>query len=107
MAAGGATDEEIREALQIGKGTFNKWRSQTVEFRSAIKEWDEFADDRVERSLYELAIGFHIDTEKTTVKRDAGCRIRETTTVRERQFIPPNFPAVSRWLANRRRKKWQ
>src|SRR5208282_3859268 len=30
MAAGGATDEEIREALQIGKGTFNKWRSQTV-----------------------------------------------------------------------------
>jgi hypothetical protein len=106
LAMGGATDDQIRQALQMGKATFIKWRSKYVEFRSAIKEGGEAVDDRVERILYELAIGFHLDTERTTVKKDAEGKIVETTIVRERHFIPPSFPAVSRWLANRKRKQW-
>lgn len=112
MALGGATDDEIRECLQIGRTLFNKWRTRNADFRSAIKEWGESCDDRAERSLYEQAIGYHVDTRKVTTKTvpllvgEEIIERQEITVVEERQFIPPSFPAASRWLANRRRKQW-
>jgi hypothetical protein len=51
------------------------------EFRCALKAGKEAADDRVERSLYQLAIGWNGQ--------------------------PPNATACIFWLKNRRKDRWR
>lgn len=100
MAKLGGTDHEIAQGLGIGLTTFYRWRSRHKEFQDALKGWDAIHDDRVERSLYQLANGYFIDVEKPLVVKG------KVVKVNVREYVPPHFGAASRWLANRKRKQW-
>jgi len=55
----GAIEDEIANELNIGPATLDRWKQKYPEFRCALKAGKEASDDRVERSLYQLAIGWN------------------------------------------------
>jgi hypothetical protein len=59
----------------------DRWKQKYPEFRCALKAGKEASDDRVERSLYQLAIG--------------------------RNGAAPNVTACIFWLKNRRKDRWR
>jgi hypothetical protein len=77
----GAIEDEIANELNIGPATLDRWKQKYPEFRCALKAGKEASDDRVERSLYQLAIGWNGN--------------------------PPNVTAAIFWLKNRRPDRWR
>jgi hypothetical protein len=77
----GAIEDEIANELNIGPATLDRWKQKYPEFRCALKAGKEASDDRVERSLYQLAIGWNGQ--------------------------PPNATACIFWLKNRRKDRWR
>jgi hypothetical protein len=77
----GAIEDEIANELNIGPATLDRWKQKYPEFRCALKAGKETSDDRVERSLYQLAIGWNGQ--------------------------PPNTTAAIFWLKNRRPDRWR
>ncbi len=77
----GAIEDEIANELNIGPATLDRWKQKYPEFRCALKAGKAESDDRVERSLYQLAIGWNGQ--------------------------PPNTTAAIFWLKNRRPDRWR
>jgi hypothetical protein len=77
----GAIEDEIANELNIGPATLDRWKQKYPEFRCALKAGKEASDDRVERRLYQLAIGWNGQ--------------------------PPNTTACIFWLKNRRPSEWR
>jgi hypothetical protein len=61
------------------------------------------ADERVERSLYQRAIGYTYDTVK--ILKPAGTT--EPVIVPYRRHVPPDVTACIFWLKNRRPDEWR
>ena len=77
----GAIEDEIASYLSVSPRAFAYWKLEHPELLQALKLGTEASDDRVERSLYQLAIGW---------KGQA-----------------PNFSAACFWLKNRRKDRWR
>jgi hypothetical protein len=77
----GAIEEEIADELHINHATLDNWKKKYPKFLGALKAGKEASDDRVERSLYQLAIGWNGQ--------------------------PPNATACIFWLKNRRKDRWR
>ena len=77
----GAIEEEIADELHVNHATLDNWKKKYPEFLGALKAGKEVSDDRVERSLYQLAIGWNGQ--------------------------PPNATACIFWLKNRRKDRWR
>lgn len=101
MAESGATDLEIADVLRITKTTFYRWLAEHPEFREAVKLGKEPADDRVERSLFNRAVGYEFDSVK--IMQDKG----EPVIVPYREHVPPDPGAAFNWLKNRRPEQWR
>lgn len=56
----GLTQAEIADFLEVDVSTVERWMIAYPEFCGAIKENGSIADDRVERSLYETALGGNV-----------------------------------------------
>lgn len=61
----------------------------------------DLPDDRVERSLYQRAIGYTFDAEKVFCSNG---RIARAAVV---EHVPPDIGAAKLWLTNRRPDKWR
>lgn len=103
LAADGATDIEIADALKIHVATFYRWRAEHPEFREATALGKEAADDRVEASLYHRAVGYSHDAVKIFMPAGA----LEPVVAKYREHFPPDTAAASLWLRNRRSNKWR
>jgi hypothetical protein len=77
----GAIEEEIADELHINHATLDNWKKKYPEFLGALKAGKDASDDRVEDSLYRLAIGWNGN--------------------------PPNVTACIFWLKNRRPSEWR
>ena len=77
----GAIEEEIADFLDVSIGCIKRWKLAHPEFRDALKRGAEQSDDRVEDSLYRLAIGWNGQS--------------------------PNVTAAIFWLKNRRKERWR
>jgi hypothetical protein len=77
----GAIEDEVASYLSVSPRAFAYWKLEHPELLQALKLGTEASDDRVERSLYQLAIGW---------KGQA-----------------PNFSAACFWLKNRRKDRWR
>ena len=53
----GTTNQQLADALGVGKGTIDRWLVAHPEFRAAVEEGRGVADKNVEFSLYQRAIG--------------------------------------------------
>src|SRR5688572_9466832 len=64
LALLGATDQEMADFFKVDGRTVHRWKHDHDEFCHALKAGKEAADDRVERSLYQRAIGYEQDEVK-------------------------------------------
>jgi hypothetical protein len=56
LALAGKTYDEIAAELGIYRSTLSTWRARYPDLKDALNVWREEADDRVEDSLYRMAL---------------------------------------------------
>ncbi len=98
----GWTDREVAEFFGIHEATIRSWAAGCPEFARVRQDAKDVADERVERSLYERALGYDIDTEKVFHTKDTGVVRAMTKT-----HIPAEVAAAKYWLENRDRRRWR
>jgi hypothetical protein len=97
----GATDADLADFFEVSIRTVERWRSEHEEFCRAVKEAKEAADARVERSLYQRALGYSHDAVK--IMQNGG----DIIEAKYREHYPPDTTAAIFWLKNRRPKDWR
>ncbi|MEO7687982.1 MAG: helix-turn-helix domain-containing protein, partial [Sphingomonas sp.] len=98
LCRNGATDREIADILGVCVRTFYRWRAEYDAFAEALTAGKEFADDRVERALYERACGY----EYSDVKIFHPSGAQEPVIVPITIHVPADVGAAKQWLATRR-----
>lgn len=101
LCALGATDLEVAEFFGIDVRTVYRWKHTHPEFCQALRVGKEALDDRVERSLYQRAVGYSFKSEK--LFHFQGLVTRAETI----EHVPPDPGAAMSWLKNRRGDKWR
>ncbi len=91
---------EIARAVGTTERNLYRWAARYDEFSHILKTAGIVADDRVELTLYQRAVGYEVKTEK--IFKDGASIIRVETT----EHVPPDVTAQIFWLKNRRRDKW-
>ena len=97
----GATDVELADFFGVSVRTLYRWKNNFPEFCQALKASKAPADERVERSLFERAVGYERDEVDIRV---VGGEIVQTPV---RRFYPPDTTAAIFWLKNRRPAEWR
>lgn len=97
----GATDQELASLFDVSVDSINRWRIDHPEFAEALKAGREISDNRVERSLFQCAVGYEYEEEKAFMYQ--GEVIKETV----KQYAQPQTQAQVFWLKNRRPDKWR
>lgn len=93
MAKVGATDVEIAQELGISERAFYVICARHPDFMQAVRDGKEFADERVQNTMFRVATGFTVKTEKVFSN---GLRVAVD------EYLPPNPGAQMNWLRNRR-----
>jgi Homeodomain-like domain len=106
LAKQGQTRVEIAEFLGITYETFRRWEYAYPAFCEALKVPMEMADARVERSLYERAIGYTVQKEAVVVIK-TGRYTSEAVSVPYLDRTPPETAACIFWLKNRKPTEWR
>ena len=99
----GATDQEIADFFDVEVRTIHRWKAAHEEFCHALKAGKEQADERVERSLYQKAIGYEQDEVKIFMPAGAEAPVYADY----RAKIAPDTTAAIFWLKNRRPDRWR
>lgn len=97
----GATDEMLADFFNVCEATINNWKSSHPDFLESIKESKAALDSRVERSLFERAMGYSHPEEKVF------CNNGEITTHQTTKHYPPDSTSMIFWLKNRQPEKWR
>jgi hypothetical protein len=100
LCALGATDAELADFFEVCVATINLWKIQHEEFSESLRIPKEIANDRVEKSLYQRAVGYEHD--------EVDIKVIEGQVVQTpiRKHYAPDTTAAKFWLINRRRKDW-
>ncbi|QNA83968.1 hypothetical protein G4G27_08185 [Sphingomonas sp. So64.6b] len=102
LYAQGLTDRELAAVFGVSRSTIFRWRAAYPEFAEATKLGKDVADDRVERALYERAIGY--EEEAVRIYHPAGTE--EPVIVRYKREVRPDTTAALQWLRARRPGIW-
>jgi hypothetical protein len=103
LAELGATDIEVADFFEVDVRTIYRWKHDHPQFCQALKAGKESADERVERSLYQKAIGYEQEEVKIFMPRGA----TEPVYAPFRAKIAPDTTAAIFWLKNRRSQEWR
>lgn len=103
LAELGATDQEMADFFEIDVRTLYRWKHDHAEFCQALKMGKEIADERVERSLYQRAIGYEQDEVKIFMPANAA----QPVYAPFRAKVAPDVTAAIFWLKNRRGEQWR
>ena len=97
----GATDRELADFFKVSEATLNSWKAQHPEFLESLKVGKEQADQRVERSLYQRAVGYsHPDVHVSNFQG----MVTLTPIIKH---YPPETTAGIFWLKNRKPEEWR
>ncbi len=99
----GATDQEMADFFDVEVRTIYRWKAESDEFCQAQKTGKAEADDRVERSLYQKAVGYEQEEVKIFMPAGAEAPIYAPYTAK----IAPDTTACIFWLKNRRSQEWR
>lgn len=97
----GATDAELADFFGVTTVTIWRWQSRYEGFCKALKAGKSSADDRVERSLFQKAVGYTYNSEK--VFQHDGEIVRADIV----EHVPPDHVACFFWLKNRKPTEWR
>ena len=99
----GATDDQIADFFEVDVRTIYRWKHTYDEFCQSLKAGKEKADERVERSLYQRAVGYEQDDVKIFMPASADAPIYAPY----RAKVAPDTTAAIFWLKNRRPDQWR
>lgn len=99
----GKTDAEVADIVEVHVNTVRAWRKYYPQFQWAVNEAKLEADKRVERALYNRAIGYDTKEVKAFYDKDRG----EIVTEEVDKHYPPDITAAKFWLTNRQSKHWR
>lgn len=108
LAAMGATNDEIADAMGVSKRTILRWAKEHESFGKALSEGKGVSDAKVIRSLYQRATGYEYTEEKKIVEidqKDGSVKPVRVETIKK--HVPPDVAAQCFWLKNRQREQWQ
>lgn len=97
----GATEQDLGEFFGVDRRSITNWKLTQAAFSDALKVGKSTADDAVERSLYNRAIGYSYPSQK--IMQNAGAPV----VVDYIEHAPPDTTACIFWLKNRRRDEWR
>lgn len=107
LAAMGATNEEIAEAMGISKRTIIRWAKEHESFGRALAEGKGVSDAKVIRSLYQMATGYEYTEEKHIVEYGTDGSVKPVRVEKTVKHVQPSVAAQCFWLKNRQRDRWQ
>jgi hypothetical protein len=90
------------EAFDVSVVTIDSWKIRYPEFLGPLKAGKEEADKRVERSLYQRAVGYSYNAVKIFCDKNGN-----VTKVPYKEHVPPDVTAQIFWLKNRDPAKWR
>ena len=99
----GATDQEIADFFKVDVRTVYRWKHDHDEFCQALKAAKDTAYERVERSLYQRAIGYEQDEVKIFMPSGRD----DPVYAPYRAKVAPDVTAAIFWLKNRRSQDWR
>ncbi len=99
----GATDQEMADFFEVDVRTIYRWKHSHEDFCQAIKSAKDIADERVERSLYQRAIGYEQEEVKIFMPANADKPVYAPF----RAKVAPDTAAAIFWLKNRRKDEWR
>jgi len=102
LARKGKTNQQIAEAIGVNLDTVQVWINTYPDFSEALKEGKAPADAKVERSLFQRAIGYKY-TEKKVIQLPDGKKRMEVTE----KEVAPDTTAQIFWLKNRLPAEWR
>lgn len=97
----GATDKDLADFFEVCIRTIERWRVQHESFCRSSKNGKDIADERVERSLYQRAVGYTFQSEK--IFNHKGDIVRAPCL----EHVPPDVTAQIFWLKNRKKDEWR
>lgn len=103
LAGEGKTDVEIAEYLGITERTLNNWKHTHAQFFQSLKDAKRLEDAKVEKSLFERALGYSHPEEKLFFDSKVGEVVSYQTT----KHYPPDPTSMIFWLKNRQPKLWR
>lgn len=99
----GATDAHLADFFGVTKRTIERWRTAHEDFCRSVTIGKEEADNAVERSLYQKAVGYQQEAVK--IFMPAGAETPVYAPYREN--VAPDTAAAIFWLKNRRKDLWR
>lgn len=103
LCALGATDQEVADFFEVEVRTVYRWKGEHDEFCQSLKVGKEIADERVERSLFQRAIGYEQEEVKIFLRANDEAPVHAPF----RAKIAPDTTAAIFWLKNRRPGAWR
>jgi hypothetical protein len=97
----GLSDLEVADLFGVNLSTLYRWRAKKPHFGRVFKLGKQIADEKVERSLYERAIGYSYEAQKAVMTRSG------PQMLRWREHVPPDVSAAMAYLKNRRPDRWR
>ena len=97
----GATDADLADFFQVTFQTINNWKVANPEFFESLKLAKGEADQRVEQSLFNRAMGYSCNEDDIRVVNN---EIVITPTIKH---YPPDTTAMIFWLKNRKPAEWR
>lgn len=107
LAIQGKTIAEIAKEFGVARSTLNKWISENEELAAAVNEGRDSADAKVEKSLYQRAIGYTVKEKKVIQTVDKDGRQKPAKVEITERVIPPDVTAQIFWLKNRKPSKYR
>lgn len=99
----GATDTDLADFFEVTPRTIERWKCEHAEFCQSLKDAKEVADARVERSLYQRAVGYQAEAVKIFMPANAA----EPVYAEYRENVQPDVTAAIFWLKNRKPDAWK
>ena len=103
----GANNDLIAERLEINSCTLYSWLKKHESFRLNYEEGYLLAHAKVQRSLFNRAIGYNIEEVDTKITKDAKGKIKSITTNQKTKHIVGDTQAQIFWLKNRMPEYWK
>lgn len=101
LAEQGLTDKQISYVLNIAESTLNEYKKKYPDFSESLKNGKEYADNIVEKSLFERAKGYkHEDVHISNYQG----KITITPIIKH---YPPDTTSCIFWLKNRKPLEWR
>lgn len=103
----GATDQDLADFFNVSKQTIYNWQENFPKFLDSIKSAKAEVDAKVEKSLFQRAVGYShedVDIRAVSTGNNQGSEIIQTPITKH---FPPSEVACIFWLKNRKPAQWR